>query len=60
MRQLTPKQQKSLKRIANVADHGELGVIDEINKLDDKVDETEIRLETKINTVKTEIEKKIR
>lgn len=47
--ELTPKQQKNLQRLIAIADGEELGVVSELEDLEDRIDVNRIELEEEIN-----------
>lgn len=53
MKDLKEQQKKKLLRLAKVADTGEIGILDEINTLDEKIDKVAGELDNKVTEALT-------
>jgi len=52
--EFTSKQQKRIDRLANIIDNGEVGIVEELNKIDEEINSVYLELEDAISTA-TEI-----
>lgn len=59
MQEINEKQKRGLLRIATIIDDGELGIVAELNKLEDRIDVTHETLDKKVEETRQEFTRKI-